>query len=524
MQSSSNFRYSIYKRLMMGTFSLCWEVNTTMYNLKKALAGLSAITIAMSLAACSGSNTGTTAPADPGSPAGTEAPEETTHETTTTTAATVAINTEPIGEEEQAAVDSAADKLRDIELENKEIKWLCHWDLNPDTTGKSMPVPLSLFQTKYGGSIKWYPTTWENRYSDLSTMVLGGEGIDFFQRDGDSLPKGIVSGMFEPIDEYIDINDPLYDDVRAAMDAYSFKGRHYAFVNDVSPNGAVIYSAKTIDENGLDDPWELYQNGEWNWDSFTRILEEFCDAENEQYGLDGWWSEEPLYLSAGVPAISSKDGQMVVNMRDPNMEKAQNWMYSLYNKGLVFDKSLFDWSTQVQFMGEGKEVFFVAPLWTIQGDPSTWTCPVPPEDVRCVPVPCPADAEELAYDVSASGYCLCKGAQNPLGVALYVECELLAGQDPDTVAVNEQKWRDDNQWNDELIEQVHVLNEVCKEHPVMEMANGVSKDLSDLLTYADTQGIKASMHGTDWATTRDEMTDVVQMLVDEFNGQLAATE
>ncbi|MBQ7991203.1 MAG: extracellular solute-binding protein [Oscillospiraceae bacterium] len=481
-----------------------------MKNIRRTLAGLSALAVSLSITACSSTTEE--------SPAGTTA-SEAVATAETTTAATVEINTETVREEEQAAVDSAASKLRDIELENKEIKWLCHWDLNPDTTGKSMPIPLNLFQTKYGGSIKWYPTTWNTRYSDLSTYVLGGEGIDFFQRDNESLPKGIVSGMFEPIDEYIDIDSELYDNVRSGMEYYNFGGKHYAFVNSVKADGACIYSIQTIEEHGFDDPWELYQEGNWNWDTFEQMLIEYCDPDAEQYGLDGWWSEQPLYLSAGTPAISAGPDGMQVNLTDPNLEKAQNFMYDLYTKGLVFDKSLFDWSIQVQNMGEGKELFFIGGTYQLQSDPSTWECQIPPEDVRWVPVPGPKDGDTY-YAASASGYCLCKGASNPLGVALYVECELVAGSDEETRAQNEQKQRDDFQWTDIVIEQAREIDKVAAEHPVIEMAGGISSDLTNLLTYADTEGLKASMHGTDWPSTRDSLNDTVIMLVDEFNEQL----
>ncbi|HCR74084.1 MAG TPA: sugar ABC transporter substrate-binding protein, partial [Ruminococcus sp.] len=40
------------------------------------------------------------------------------------------------------------------ELENKTIKFLSTWDINPDATGKSVPLELALFQQKYGGNIE----------------------------------------------------------------------------------------------------------------------------------------------------------------------------------------------------------------------------------------------------------------------------------------------------------------------------------------------------------------------------------
>ncbi len=175
-------------------------------------------------------------------------------------------------------------------------------------------------------------------------------------------------------------------------------------------------------------------------------------------------------------------------------------------------------------MGEGKELFFICGTWTLMADPSTWECGIAPEDARWVPIPCPADAEEIYQPATAGGYCLCKGASNPLGVALYVECELVAGLDEETKAINRQKQKDDYQWSDILIEQLEEINKQAKEHPIVEMAGGVSSDLSSLLTDADTEGIKASMHGTDWPTTRDTMNDTVVTMVDEFNAELSAVE
>jgi hypothetical protein len=441
---------------------------------------------------------------------------------TTTTAATVEKNTETLSTEQEEKIDDAASKLRDVELENNEIKWLCHWDINPDNTGKSMPVDLSLFQTKYNGVITWYPTTWENRYNDLSTYVLGGEGIDFFQRDETSLPKGVVSGMFEPIDDYIDINSDLYDKVRAGMDIYCFNNKHYAFVKGVVADSAVIYSKKTIEENGFDDPWELYENGEWNWDTFTKMLEDFCDPDNDCYGLDGWWAEKPLYLSGGVPAVSSVDGTLTLNLKDPQLEKTMNWMNSLYTKGLVMDKAQFDWSPQVQFMGEGKELFFLCGTWALMSAPETWSCQIAPEDVDWVPIPNAPDADVHWAPATCDGFCLCKGASNPLGVALYVECCLVAADDEGAIELNEEKQRTDFQWSDELIEHYKIINENAEKWPIVEICEGCIDDneTQQLFVNNDTNGLKSALHGTEWSQTREEFYDLINTFVVDMDSKL----
>ncbi|MBQ7783334.1 MAG: extracellular solute-binding protein, partial [Oscillospiraceae bacterium] len=290
-----------------------------MKDIKRIIAGVSALSLTMSMTACGGGTA-----------------EETTAATAaTTTAATVEINTATVAEEDQKTLDQVAEEnLRDVELENKTIKWLAHYDINPTTSGNSESVPLNLFKSKYGGSVEYVPTTWDTRYSDLSTHILGGDGLDFFPCDTAALPKGVISGMFQPIDDYIDMDSPLWVDMKPAMEIYNFNGKHYELVNSVSAENVIIYNKQTISENGFDDPWELYQAGEWNWDTFTSMLEQFCDPDADQWGLDGYWNEKALLLSAGVPSVSSKDGTLTVNLSDPSIEKAMNWSYDLYNKGL----------------------------------------------------------------------------------------------------------------------------------------------------------------------------------------------
>ena len=51
-------------------------------------------------------------------------------------------------------------------------------------------------------------------------------------------------------------------------------GKPYEFIPDVTAECVVIYDKSTIEAQGLDDPWDLYEAGEWNWDTFKSMLEE----------------------------------------------------------------------------------------------------------------------------------------------------------------------------------------------------------------------------------------------------------
>lgn len=482
-----------------------------MKRLKKALSGVLALAMTAGFAACSSE----------GNPSGgNSADATTTTEATTTTAVTVAVNENELSDEQADALSNAMSQLQDVELENKEIKWLAHYDINPSTNGASKKVELELFERKYGGHITWIPTTWENRYNDLSTNVLGGTGVDFYASDTGNLPKGIISGMFEPVDQYIDLNDAIWANTKTAMDSYKFGDKHFMFVTNVIANYFVYYNTETIEENGFDDPWDLYKSGEWNWDTFKSMLMDFVDEDSDQWGLDNWYNELALTYSAGVPTVQSVDGHLVCNLKDATLEKAMNFQYDLYNSGLVLPLEQFNWAIQPQMMGEKRELFCIGGSWEAEGDPETWSMKIPPENLGIVPTPSPAGSDP--YQAAAlEGYVLCKGAANPEGVARFAECTILAGSDPEAREIFRQKRMEDAHWSEDLVNRLEEINSLAKQYPVVDLAPGCSTDIASYTTDGGADvGIRAAFHGTDWATNRESIADAIEMLVNEVDTNL----
>ncbi len=479
-----------------------------MNSIRKFISAFTAVTLCVSLAAC----------------ADTEGGGESS--VSTTPGVTVAINTETLKAEDAEIISSVTDQLRDVELENKTIKWLSHYDRNPSSDGRSRNIALEMFDSKYGGKVEWYPTTWDARYNDLSTMVLGGEGIDFFAGDDTAnFPGGIVSGMFEPVDEYIDMESPLWQKNADAMELFNFGGKHYEFVTNVTAECVVIYNKATIEANGLDDPYELWKAGEWNWDTFKAMLLDFVDEDADQWGLDGFWAEKSLFLSAGVPLVNSTDEGLVCNINDATVEKAMNYQYDLYTNGLVFPREQFAWTEHPEYMGEGRQLFYLCGTHIIQGDPETWKNKIPAEDVMIAPVPSPADSDKEYQGATIAGFALCKGAANPLGVALYAECEILASMDEEAIAIGDQKLRDDNKWTEELITAEKEINELARQNPVVDLSTGCSTDIRSLTTDGgDTVGTRAALHGVEWAPNREALADTLILLVGEVDAALKAKQ
>lgn len=444
-----------------------------------------------------------------------------TTDTEGTTALTVEVNTETLAPEQQEQVSAVADSLTG-ELENKTIKWMSFYDpWHAGTNGNTKPVSVELFETKYGGEIEYYPTTWDQRFNDISTSILGGEGIDFIAgSDLDSFPKGIQSGMIESYDEYIDWSNPLWESVKPLNDQFEIGGYHYVIGAHASTGYVVFYNRSTIEENGFDDPADLFANGEWTLDKFREMLLEFVDVDNDKYGLDGWFNAAPLMYSCGKPAIQIKDGKVAHNLSDPDFERAMNFEYDLAKNGLVLDKSLFGWNTHIEFMGEGRELFYISGLYEIQQSPDIWTATFgEADDVMFVPIPRDSQADEYYLHAGIDAYMLCKGAQNPEGVVRFMECIIASYSDENTKAINTEKMKNDYGWSDEMIEMEATIAEMTAEHPVYDLMNGIPSEVSSIVTSGD-NGINAPLNGKEWYPVRDAIVDVVSGELDNFNSAI----
>lgn len=469
-----------------------------MKNLKRTLAFISAISIVGTLSACSDS--------------GEQTPEATLGATTETTAP------KELSDEEKESV-AAVDIGDDEKLENGKVRWLATYDINP-AKGKPKDFSLELFETKYGGSIEWINTTWENRFTDLSTLVVGGDAPDMFPaQEFDTFPSKVVEGMFLPWDEYIDFNDAeLWNEGgKKLSDMHMLGGKHYVCATSSESKCLMIYNQKTIDENSLEDPRELLAEDNWTWDTFRNMCVEYCDRENDKFAYDSWYFETQFVLTTGVAPITVENGLVVNNIASPEMERAENFMYNLKKDDLPLPKAEFNWTEQPQRVPEGKTLFYPIATWAL------WETNLSglgtPEEIRFVPMPKDPDADKYYLPANMDAYTLCKDAQNPEGAGAFMKCKLIAEKDESAQKITFDQWRKDYGWTDEMFEMWRTVRELTDENPVVSFHSGLPKDVADIV---DDRIKQASFNGTDWATTREEINGLTQVTVDELNEKIKA--
>ena len=406
---------------------------------------------------------------------------------------------------EQSEAESSA--------KGKKVRILCHYD--PTNNGKSYAAKQ--YKKKYGANVQWVKTEWDTRFNDLSTYVLSGKGIDLFVMDDAVLPKSIVNNMVQPVGQYVKVSESTFSKFGTAMNSYKFDGKYYALVTNVNAANVVYYNKKTIKKNGLEDPYTLWKDGKWNWDTFKSELEAFVDPEEGRYGLDGYYFEQALGYSAGKSAVSSNKGKLVSNLRSKNLAKAMRFGESLYNDGLIMDKADFEWQQQPQFLGEGKELFYIGGTWLIESAPSDWSFNIKPADLGVVPVPSPKGYNNYMY-ASAEGYVLLEDSDNPEGAVKFAELQAQGNLNKSNIAAVQKTQKNKYKWSNTTIKTIREINDTAKKYPVFEFAAGVSSDVASItINGGDEIGVRGPFHGESWSDYVNDAGDVVEILVNEAN-------
>jgi len=409
------------------------------------------------------------------------------------------------------------DEILDGELENKTIKWLATWDINPDDTGKNVPIDLAVFQERYKGNVEYYSVGFDERYEKLAQYINSGEGIDFFSgSDMDAFPKGVIKEMFVPADDYIDFSSPLWEEVQEVNDSFKWNDKHYLTAVNINGDGcAVIYNKNTIAEAGFEDPSVLFEKDEWDWNAFEKMLDDFVDNDNQKYGIDGWWFQKAFLQTTGVSAIALEDGKLVNNLADPSIERIQNWLYKQsINGNIAIGSKDYGWIEHPEYIGGGKLLFYPCGLWKLYMTSDNWK-KVFGEDMCFVPMPKDPNSEKYYIPTGMDSYMFVKNGDNPEGVAKYLDCKRYVLLNQDLRNIADKQMINDFGWSDEMIEMKNKMNEMALENPRFDFSSGASADIGEIVD----SGLRESSHGVPWSETFESIYQPVQTLIDEINNR-----
>jgi len=325
------------------------------------------------------------------------------------------------------------------------IVWLGYYDLITDGSASEQ---YKIFNSElYGGDIEYVSTTSGTAYFEkLATMISSDDSPDIVRYEWQSFPTGMSKNMYEPLDGEIDMTSPLWSDMEETAERFAYKGKHYYYPYRITTNFALNYNRKSLEEYALDDPYDLYMNNQWTWDTFKQLLIDWCSADDSHAG-EGAMS---FIATTGTSLVKvQEDGTARNNISDINVSRAMEYCADLYRNGLTYQNEIGDWvspqlwadnSDRILFLGMNPEWTYGAAAGQVQNKPGAADdiCNTV-SDFAFVPFPRDPQADKyyIAYDTF--GYLVAKGAKNKKGALDWINLCRVYETDPAVNATKKQE-------------------------------------------------------------------------------------
>lgn len=328
------------------------------------------------------------------------------------------------------------------------IVWLGYYDLITDGSASEQ---YKIFNSElYGGDIEYVSTTSGTAYFEkLATMISSDDSPDIVRYEWQSFPTGMSKNMYEPLDGEIDMTSPLWSDMAETAERFAYKGKHYYYPYRITTNFALNYNRKSLEEYALDDPYDLYMNNQWTWDTFKQLLIDWCSADDSHIGYAGEGAMSFIATTGTSLVKVQEDGTARNNISDINVSRAMEYCADLYRNGLTYQNEIGDWvspqlladnSDRILFLGMNPEWTYGAAAGQVQNKPGAADdiCNTV-SDFAFVPFPRDPQADKyyIAYDTF--GYLVAKGAKNKKGALDWINLCRVYETDPAVNATKKQE-------------------------------------------------------------------------------------
>ena len=286
--------------------------------------------------------------------------------------------------------------------------------------GQERPTPVALFEDIYGGKIRYVQTSLKNKYTTFSAMLLAGDEVDMFEYEQGAFPKGVLSQQYQALDPYfrsMGMNYDIWENMEDIIESLEYKGEHYVIPYSFSNPIVMTYSRKLIRDYGLDDPYELYQNDQWNWDTFMDIAETYHQKTGKP-AVRGDFGNALIH-SSGYRIIDYRNGKLVSNINHAPLRLAELFMQEINKKSLYSATWSDSYTTET--------LFFTNNSWTL-GISNVNNSGM---DLMVVPVPKDPQVEGNYIVCDLDAKMLVKNSTKGDAVATYIMCERIVASQPE---------------------------------------------------------------------------------------------
>ena len=478
-----------------------------MINFKRIIAGLMAGATALSFAACSSSSTSSTT--------------DSADSNNTSTGTTIDDEIENPVSIDDISID-AGDKV-----EPAELQYLGCYDI---TTAGDVKPAYKYFSANYDCTIKCTIVGSLQILEKLTTAISSGDSPDLVDYADNTFPLIMSKNMYTPLDDYMDLSAPQWSGLEEYINKYKWNGKNYYYpwAYNVSPY-FLVYNRGLYEELGIDDPKELYDEGNWTWDTMTDCIRKFIDSDvnGERTGLYGAtaYAAQAFIDTTGTPLISiAEDGKLVSNFNNANVDRAANFMQNLKKEGLAkFPEDMIDVSEEP--IKGGTAAFQAMGEWIITNYARAMTKD-DTLDIFFVPFPRDPEADEYYYSMTAFGYLVPAGSQYAKQASVFINCCRLSNTDEDLKATTKESIMKNKKYTDEMYEFLMSFKNVTDFNAVVDEPYGLDETtgqiIKDILGNTMFELENETYAGQSWTQMREANIGAIDKQINYYNGLITS--
>ncbi|MCU6710255.1 extracellular solute-binding protein [Paenibacillus sp. J5C_2022] len=273
--------------------------------------------------------------------------------------------TEPdAGQEKSEEGNQAPEEEQTIDMQGKPVRVLAWGYAGGEAGTEAGEQRIALEQeleNKYNTKFQFDQVPWGDVQDKITASIIAGEPIaDIFLLERfRAFPSMVQKDFLQPIDGILDIDSEKWPaDLRMTG---SFNGEVYGFSTAVGGGGGIYYNKAILQKEGLPDPQELHEKGEWNWDAFLDIAKKATkdtngDGKIDQYGLAlTSLNFVPAFIASNDGDVTKVvDGKLAFAGDDENAMEALRFYSDLSNVHKVVKPNQTDnWEDYINAFNEG---------------------------------------------------------------------------------------------------------------------------------------------------------------------------
>lgn len=393
-----------------------------------------------------------------------------------------------------------------------------YYDMTPDPQSNAVNAALSeriaYVEEHYNCTIEFVDLG-EDYVDDYTTSVLAGDPVcDVgYAITTTVLPTLIDGGIAYPISDLGVIDFDSYKWRPDVIEAGYYKGKNYTLgINDPEIRYGIFWNRTLFDQYGLPDLYELYENGEWNWEKFKEVAQ-MANVDKDNDGtidIHGFNARADLgwcYLYSNEAYIAAKtDTGMTVDLNDSRIVEALT-AYQDFTTTVDYrpiDGNVDEWDSLILSFVNGNSMMCLEEFWISYMYLSPVTGTAMADDWGWVPFPKGTSAEEYScYGKENGCRIILNGVDNPEEVALMYD--LITD-----IADSEEEW-------DNLLED--QLENWCDDSETMENVTYIySRELSKINCINGFSTLNNAMNSMMDAIANGEMTP--QTALDTYRSEI----